>query len=123
MTLIEAINRADALFPNSYKEAEKVYWLSTLDGIIKTEIIDTHEGYEGVEFSGYNENTPLNTKLLVPAPYDEIYIRYLEMQINYTNGEFGRYNNSVLMYEEAFNAFKQYYNRTHMPLGRKFKFW
>jgi hypothetical protein len=122
VTLIEAINRADALFPNAYKQSEKIYWLSTLDGIIKREIIDTYEGFEGVDFNGYNENTPLHTQLLVPAPYDEVYIRYLEMQINYTNGEFGRYNNSVEMYDEAYSAFKKYYGRTHVHRGKKFKF-
>ena len=122
MTLQEAINRADILKPNSYSQNEKIWWLSSLDGTIKEEIIDTHEGGDKVDFSGYNENTPLDTKLLVPAPYDDIYIRYLEMQINYANGEFGKYNNSMDMYDKAYEAFAKFYNRTHMPIGTKFKF-
>ena len=122
MTLHEAINRADMLKPNSYSQSEKIWWLSCLDGTIKEEIIDTHEGGENIDFSGYNDKTLLDTKLLVPAPYDEIYIRYLEMQINYANGEFGKYNNSLEMYEKAYEAFARHYNRTHMPKGAKFKF-
>ena len=62
------------------------------------------------------------TELLVPAPYDDIYIRYLEMQIDYANGEYGKYNNSKVMYNETYTVFKRYYNRTHMPKGSKFKF-
>lgn len=122
MTIIEAINRIDAIKPNGYTQDEKMRWLSTLDGIIKTNIIDTHEGAEGVVFDGYTEETNLTTKLLVPAPYDEIYLFWLESKIDYWNGEMGRYNNSISMYNTAFAEFSKYYNRTHMPKGKKHKF-
>jgi hypothetical protein len=122
MTLIEAINRIDNLKPNTYSQAEKVMWLSNLDQLIKKEIIDTHEGAEGVEFNGYREDTPLTTELLVPAPYDEIYLFWLETKINYWNGEIGKYNNSILMYNEAYSAFAKRYNRTHLPKSKKFIF-
>lgn len=122
MTLLEAINRIDVLKPNSYSQGEKIQWLSNLDGIIKREIIDTHEGGEGIVFNGYTEETSLTTELLVPAPYDDVYLRYLETQIDYANGEYGKYNNSMSMYDTAYSSFQRYYNRTHMPIGRKFKF-
>jgi hypothetical protein len=122
MTIMEAINRIDAIKPNSYSLPEKIKWLSTLDGIIKTNIIDTHEGAEAVVFDGYTEETNLTTKLLAPAPYDEIYLFWLESKIDYWNGETGRYNNSISMYNTAYNEFDKYYNRTHMPKGKKFKF-
>lgn len=122
MTLLEAINRIDVLKPNSYSQGEKIQWLSNLDGIIKREIIDTHEGGEGIVYNGYTEGTNLTTALLVPAPYDDVYLRYLEMQIDYANGEYGKYNNSMSMYDTAYSNFQRYYNRTHMPIGKKFKF-
>lgn len=122
MTIIEAIQRINTVKPNGYEQTQKIAWLNTLDGIIKKEIIDTHEGGENVVFNGYKEETNLTTELLVPAPYDDIYIRYLEMQIDYANGEYVKYNNSKVMYNETYSAFKRYYNRTHMPKGKKFKF-
>lgn len=118
MTIIEAINRTDSVKPNAYSQQEKVRWLSTLDGTVKNEIIDTHEGAEEIIFSGYNDETPLNTELLIPAPYEDVYIRYLEMQIDYANGEYGKYNNSAAAYNTAFSAFEKYYNREHMPRSR-----
>ena len=121
MTIIEAINRIDEVKPNHYDQPQKIKWLSTLDGIIKKEVIDIHEGNEDVVFDGYTDDNALD-ELLVPAPYDELYIRYLEMQIDYANGEYGKYNNSMDLYNEAYTAFKRYYGRTHMPKGRKFKF-
>lgn len=120
MTLMDAIYRIDVLKPNSYSQEEKIKWLSALDGTIKAEIIDTHEGGENVVFSGYNENTALTTNLLVSHPYDELYIRWLETQIDYANGEYGKYNNSITMYNKAYAAYENYYNRTHLPISKDF---
>ena len=122
MTIIEAINRIDSLKPNSYSQEDKIMWLSTLDGDVKTNIIDTHEGSESVTFNGYEADVPLDTVLLVPAPYDDVYIKWLEAQIDYANGETSRFNNSIVMYNTAYSAFQRYYNRTHMPKGQKIKF-
>lgn len=122
MTLIETINKVDTIKPNGYSEQEKIGWLSTLDGIVKKEIIDTHEDGENIAFSGYDSNTSLSTPLLIPAPYDEVYIRYLEMQIDYANGEYGKYNNSKLMYNTAYSAYEKFYNREHKPLHKGTRF-
>lgn len=122
MTIIEAINAIDALKPNTYGTPEKIGWLSRLDGKVKREIIDTHEGADAVVFDGYNEDTPLDTKLLVDAPYDEIYLMWLEAQIDYTNKEYGKYNNSVIQYNNSYSAFWRYYNRTHLPLSAPRKY-
>jgi hypothetical protein len=122
MTIIEAINRIDAINPNNYTQPEKVAWLSTLDGVIKKEIIDTHEGADEVAFSGYKEETPLDTELLVPAPYDEVYLFWLQSKIDYWNGDMGKYNNSIAMYNTAYAAFEKAYNREHKPISKKLKF-
>lgn len=115
MTILEAINRVDTTKPNSYTQPEKVDWLSTLDGIIKKELIDTHVGGEHVVFDGYGDDTSLDTVLLVPAPYDDIYIRWLEARIDYANSEFGKYNNSATAYNTAFEEYSRYYNRHNAP--------
>jgi hypothetical protein len=122
MTIMEALHRIDELKPNSYSQAEKIKWLSSLDGVIKSEIIDTHEGGEDIAFSGYPDDADLITELLVPAPYDDIYLKWLEAQIDYTNGEYGKYNNSLIAYNDAYDLYQRHYNRTHMPKGTKFKF-
>ena len=122
MTILEAINRIDSLKHNTYTQNDKVAWLSRLDSMVKRLIIDTHEGGEDITFTGYNDSTPVNTELLVPAPFDEMYLRWLEAQIDYTNGEYDKYNNSILMYQTADEGYANYYNRNHMPKGGKMKF-
>ena len=122
MTIIEMITDVDALKPNGYEQPYKVQWLSQLDSRVKQDIIDTHEGGEDVSFSGYNDDTPIDTKLLIPPPYDDVYRFWLEAQIDYANGEYTKYNNSMAMFNTAYSAYERYYNRTHMPKGNKLKF-
>lgn len=122
MTIIELITDVDAMKPNGHDQAYKVQWLSQLDGRIKQEIIDTHEGGEAGTFEGYNTETPLDTVLLVPAPYDDVYRYWLEAQIDYANGEYTKYNNSMSMFNNVYSAYERHYNRTHMPIGKSIKF-
>lgn len=124
MTINEAITQIDSLKVNTYTPADKIGWLSRADNMIKKNIIDTHEGGEAVQFTGYTEETDPETVLLVPEPYDELYIRYLEAQIDYTNGEYAKYNNSILMFNAAYEAYASYYNRNNMPKssGTRFLF-
>ena len=121
MKIIEAINQIDSLKQNAYSQRDKVEWLSRLDAMVKKHILDTHEGDE-VTFTGYDDATELQTELLVPAPYDEVYLRWMEAQIDYYNGEYERYNNAIEMFNTAFNAYQNYYNRTHKPKGKQFKY-
>ncbi len=121
MKIIEAINRIDSLMHNTYTQNDKVAWLSTLDSMVKRHIIDTHEGEE-VTFTGYDENTDIQTELLIPAPYDDAYLRWMEAQIHYNNGEYDKYNNATETFSTFFEGYKNYYNRTHMPKGKKFKY-
>lgn len=123
MTIIEAINKLDAIKPNVYPQEEKVEWLSTLDGMIKRDVIDTHKGGEDISFDGYDVNTPLTQKLLVDAPYDDIYVLYMESRIDYHNAEYVKYNNSITRYNDVYQAYANDYNRRHMPCGKKIRYY
>lgn len=124
MKIIEAITRLDALKFNTYTQSDKVEWLSRLDNMVKKHIIDTHEGAENVVFTGYDDSTDLKTELLVPPPHDEMYLRWLEAQIDYHNAEYDKYNNAIIMFNSAYEAYQSYYTRNHLPVirGRRFLF-
>ena len=121
MKIAEALAQIDTQLPNTYPQMDKVRWLSNLDSKVKTLIIDTHEGGEGVTFSGY-DGTDLDTELLIPAPFTDVYLRWLEAQIHYANGEVKRYNNAIENYNVEWTAYQNHYNRTHMPKGTRFKY-
>lgn len=122
MKIIEAINQIDSQKPNTYSYNEKLSWLSRLDSMVKRLIIDTHEGGDDVSFTGYDDSTDQDTEMLVPAPFDEMYIRWLEAQIDYANEEYDRYNNAVLMYQTAYDGFSAWYNRNHMPISKSIQY-
>ena len=124
MTIIDAINSLDALKFNTYTQEDKVDWLSRLDTMVKNQIIDTHEGVEMIIFQGYTTDTPMETVLLVPAPHDEMYLRWMEAQIDYHNGEYDKYNNAIILFNSVFENYAAYYNQNHKPVsrGRRFLF-
>lgn len=119
MTIREAIDRTNAAKPNQFTTEEKVRWLSILDGMVKKEIIDTHEGGDDVPFTPYTASTRIDTVLLVAEPYaQEVYPAWLAAQMDYTNEEIARYGNSMAAYNAAYSAYAAWYNQTHMPLQR-----
>lgn len=69
-------------------------------------------------FNGYNPTSSLSTETIAPAPYDKLYVHWIESQIDYTNGEYPKYNNSITMFNASYDAFAKWYNREHMPLSR-----
>lgn len=124
MTIAEVISKVDALKPNTYTLEDKVEWLSNLDARVKTQIIDAHESEEPVFFYGYEGELDQDMELLVPAPYDEMYLRWLEAMIDYHNSEDDRYNNAIILFNNAYEGYKKHYTRTHMPIsaGSRFRF-
>ena len=122
MKLNEAITRSDDLKPNDYSIDEKVEWLSRLDGRIRIEIIDNHEGAGEGEFVPYEFGRDQEAELIVPFPYDDIYIHWLHAQIDYANGEIYKYNNCMAMFNSLLQTFSDYYKRTHTPKQKGWKF-
>ena len=122
MKIAEAIARLNSLKQNTYTLEDKVAWLSRLDHMIKKHIVDTHEGGEAVAFQGYTPETDPETELLAPAPFDEMYLRWMEAQIDYHNSEYDRYNQSMQMFKAEYDGYARWYNRNHMPLGGKMKY-
>ena len=116
MKVREAIAKLDSARPNTVDTAVKIGWLSTADHYVKKEIIDTHEGWENIDFSGY-ETGDLEAELLVPEPYCELYVYLMEARMQYNLGDMMRYSNAMSLYNQSIQEFARWYNATHMPLS------
>ena len=140
MNIQECINRVDSVKPNQYSIDDKVRWLSYLDASIKKEIIERYEEppqeketkiiitevdgttegtteettEETTEFTGYSPDN-LDEMLVVPFPYDELYVAYLKAKIDEENGETAKYNNSAATFNGMLQDFHKAYHRDHMP--------
>ena len=113
MTIGEAIRKINAQKHNTINQATLIEWLSYLEGQIKSEITDP-----GSTFDAFTSETDENTALAVPHPYDEVYILYLASKIDLANQEIARYQNSKVLFNNAYAVFRDYWTRTHMPEQR-----
>lgn len=125
MTISEAIAEIDSQKINAYEHEKKIKWLDRLDNRIYNEIILTHEyndGEEEVTFSGYNADTDMDTELLVGEHYAEMYVRWLEAQIDYNNMEYDAFNNCNSVFESIYSSFRNAYNQSHLPVQCRKKY-
>lgn len=69
-------------------------------------------------FKGYTEEDT-EAELLVGEPYDEMYVHWLEAQIDWNNMEYAGFNNTNAMFESVYSAFRNAFNQSHRPIGKK----
>ncbi len=121
MTIMDAISKTDSLFFNTFCYGDKVALLSKLDWMIQRNLIDTHQG-GSLDFHGYDADTDAATQLLAPPPYDQMYLTWLQAQMELWLKETDNYNASILTFNAEYSAFENYYNRNHLPLchGKRF---
>jgi hypothetical protein len=120
MTLEQAINTLDARQANTFGRPEKIGWLSQVDMLIWKELMLPH-GKSG-SFSGYTTDTDPGQELLVPQPWEELYLHYMQAQMDYCNGEMTRYANAAAMYNSLLAGFKNHYNRANVPRGQTWRY-
>lgn len=122
MTIRDAITTVDSQKPNVYSTKEKIDWLSQLDGITQAEVFSMREGGSIDTFTPYTMDDE-NRELLIPHPYDQVYIHWLESKIDYANAEYGKFNNSNAMFDAEYEKFKRWYNREHLPNRVSFSYY
>ena len=123
MTVNEIIASVDLKEPNSYTAAEKLRWLSALDGKIFAEVLSTHEGLAAdAAFTPYSTGAET---LLIPFPYCEgVYTHYLIAMIAAANAETARYNQQIALYNAEYAQWWNACHAAHPPLhgGTRFVF-
>lgn len=116
MTIQTAIGLADLTRPNAFEPELKRFWLSHLDGQIQAELLEPHG--RSADFTGYAADAdPETTQLLVPWPFDDLYVRYLVMRIDLENGELERYNCDAAAFNRIYASWASWYTHHHMPQG------
>lgn len=102
MKISKIIALADELKPNSLSDEIKVQYVNECEGLIQSEIallpasdMITHSADD------YDAET------LIRAPHDKIYIAYLTAMIDFANGEYNKYANTI----ELFNAYSRELHR------------
>lgn len=115
MTINEAIARVDDLRDNTMAPNIKIAWLQMVDQQVYLEIIKGREGADAVTLPDYSDDNGERV-LLVPPPYDMLYVYRLEAEICYKNQEIDRQANALTRYNELMDAFAKQYAREHRSL-------
>ena len=111
MKLTDAISQAVLLTGAAVDQSVMCRWLSELDGQLSLTLYKT-DAIINYQMPGENEESPV---LLVPYPWDGMYIHYLEAMCYYTTGDFGRYQNSMAMFNLGEKRFREWCIRMHYP--------
>lgn len=114
MKIREAISELRGLKPNQYSDETLLRWLSDLDGQIYEDVLKNSEDAPPPPCLPYRLDRDMDANLLATYPHEGMYISYLSMQIDFHNGEYTRYNNCMVMFNVAYQAFADAWTRTHM---------
>lgn len=109
----EILTTLDRMRPNAYTDAEKLGFLNTIEGRIYKEIFEKAEGAEE-RFRPFLEGEE-ERELAVLVPYTDIYFYYLAAMIDFYNGDAGRYNDTIVLFNQAWADYAAYYRRRHKP--------
>mgnify|MGYP003296102891 CR=1 FL=1 len=113
MTVNEAGEHFDLIFPNAFPYEIKLNMLSHLDKRVFDDVLSKYADKPVEEFNGYKPGVSDHQELLIAFPNDDIYISYLAAQTDMINGDIARYNNSAGVFNAAFSEFCRMYTRTH----------
>lgn len=96
---------------------QQVQWLSECDGQIWHDILAVHE--DNPLPDGFVPYTTLDMdkELVVPFPYDVVYVYFLIAKTDLVNQEISKYNNDIKLYNDALLTFSDYWTRNHKPIG------
>lgn len=108
MKISELIAYADAVKPNAFDTATKIIWINEIEGMVQTEVMM-------VALANIIQYLATDTTktLLVPAPHDKMYRSYLSAMIEFANGDYDKYNNSMQMFNMQYEEYSKWYRREY----------
>ena len=107
MTASEAIARAKEIRQGSIGYSQYLSWLNVIEGRVQTELLEKNTD----EVIKYTEETDAS-ELIIPHPYDEVYIFYLCAMTDFANEEMELYSADAQAFDSRFEDFKKYYSKT-----------
>lgn len=113
MKIIEIIERVDETRPNAFSEKVKLQWLSELEGKIAADVMMM--GIQEIRTLEYKHPDSLETEPLVSYPHQDMYAYWLEAKIDYANGEYSKYQNSMEMFNQHYVNFVRWFASTYNP--------
>lgn len=114
MTLRAVLAFVDKMKPgNPYDTDMKVQWLNELEGDIQSKLLHTAP-QEIIRYTAED----LDEELLIPVPYDKVYWMWVAAMIEFANGEYDKYQNTMQLVNDAYDKYAKWFHRKfHADVG------
>lgn len=109
----DVIRTVGELKPHSFTKEQLVRWLSLVEGKLAADVFLMSTG--DLQALRYQYPKDMETELLVNHPHDDIYEYWLMAQIDMANGEYDKYQNSMMMYNACLDSFTAWFAQTYDP--------
>jgi len=113
MKIRKLIELIDSLRPNAYGDEVKYMWINEVEGLVQSEVMLL----ASPDFVNYSCPEDIDAELLAEPPHEKIYPAYLAAMIDFANGEYNKYANSLTMFNSYFSEYMRWYARTMNPGG------
>lgn len=101
MTTKKLVELLRVLTPTEFSDSILLMWISNCENTILTDVL-LASPEDCVELTELNDE-----KLIVPHPWDKLYLPYMQAQVAHANGEYDHYGNYIAL----FNAYMEEYAR------------
>lgn len=107
MKIDKLLKLVKTLKPTAFEDEILLMWVNEIEGMVLNEIhlvaVADLTPYE----LGENGEVP-TAELTAPYPYDKLYTQYLLAQIDYANGEYSKYQNTMEMFNACYTDYVHY---------------
>ena len=110
-TLKSVIEYVDEIKPNAFSNEAKTQWVNECEGLVQTEVLLLAD----TELISYSYDTDKDKELLVKHPHVKIYWAYLTAMIDFANGEYNKYQNTMQMFNAFFSEYMRWFALWYHP--------
>lgn len=111
MTSNRLVTLLRELTANQYSDNVLLMWLSNCENTVLTDVLlaSPEDCVELTELS--------DEKLLVPHPWDKLYLPYMQAQVAHANGEYDHYGNYIALFNAYLEEYARHILETVQPAG------
>ena len=111
MTTKKLVELLRELTPTEFSDSILLMWISNCENTILTDVL-LASPEDCVELTELNDE-----KLIVPHPWDKLYLPYMQAQVAHANGEYDHYGNYIALFNAYLEEYARHIIETVQPTG------
>lgn len=107
MTIKGLIDKVKEEKPNTFTDEKLLSFINEIETETSIQLAEEFTPYESVD----------DTVLMVPAPYDRLYVSYVKAMVDYANEEYESYANNQAQHVQDFKDFVDWVVRENVAVN------